>query len=113
MWSHGDLHDKQIFTADPGAPLGLLDFDEAGRAEAAADLANLAVHLQLRLRQHRLTAERYQTARRHVIATAEELHVTPARFDAYASRDPPAARLPVFLPAAVGGPGGGLPHSGW
>jgi hypothetical protein len=85
VWSHGDLHDKQIFTVDPGAPLGLLDFDEAGRAEAAADLANLAVHLQLRLHQHRLTAERYQTARRHVIATAEELRVTPARFDAYAA----------------------------
>ena len=85
VWSHGDLHDKQIFTADPGAPLGLLDFDEAGRAEAAVDLANLAVHLQLRLCQHRLTAERYQTALRHVIATAEELQVTPARFDAYAS----------------------------
>ena len=85
VWSHGDLHDKQIFTLDPGAPLGLLDFDEACRAEAAADLGNLAVHLQLRLHQHRLTAERYQTARRHVIATAEELHVTPARFDAYAA----------------------------
>lgn len=85
VWSHGDLHDKQIFTLDPGAPLGLLDFDEACRAEAAADLGNIAVHLQLRLHQHRLTAERYQTARRHVIATAEELHVTPARFDAYAA----------------------------
>jgi len=85
VWSHGDLHDKQIFTVDPGAPLGLLDFDEACRAEAAADLGNIAVHLQLRLHQHRLTAERYQTARRHVIATAEELHVTPARLDAYAA----------------------------
>ena len=85
VWSHGDLHDKQIFTADPGGTLGLLDFDEAGRAEAAADLANLAVHLQLRLSQHRLTAGRYRTARGHVIATAEELRVTPARFDAYAA----------------------------
>jgi hypothetical protein len=82
--SHGDLHDKQIFAEDSDAPLGLLDFDEAGRAEAAADLANLAVHLQLRLRQRRLTAERYQTARRQVTAAAEELRVTPARFDAYA-----------------------------
>jgi hypothetical protein len=85
VWSHGDLHDKQIFTVDSDAPLGLLDFDEAGRAEAAADLANLSVHLQLRLRQRRLTAERYQTARRQVIAAAEELRVTPARFDAYAN----------------------------
>ncbi|MCB5275632.1 hypothetical protein BJG92_03183 [Arthrobacter sp. SO5] len=84
VWSHGDLHDKQILVQAPGAPLGLLDFDEAGRAEAAADLANLAVHLQLRLRQQRLTAERYQYARRQVIAAAEELRVTPARFDAYA-----------------------------
>lgn len=82
--SHGDLHDKQIFAEGPEAPLGLLDFDEAGRAEAAADLANLAVHLQLRLRQGRLTAGRYTAARRQVIAAAEELRVTPARFDAYA-----------------------------
>lgn len=84
VWSHGDLHDKQIYFQDPGAPLGLLDFDEAGRAEAAADLANLAVHLELRLRQHRLTAGRYWTARREVLAAAVELRVTPARFDAYA-----------------------------
>jgi hypothetical protein len=85
VWSHGDLHDKQIFAAGPDAPLGLLDFDEAARAEAAADLANLAVHLQLRLRQGRLTAARYQAALRHVLAAAEELRVTPARFEAYAN----------------------------
>lgn len=84
VWSHGDLHEKQIFTTDSGAPLGLLDFDEAGRAEAAADLANLAVHLELHLGQRRLTAGRYRTARREVLAAAEELRVTPARFDAYA-----------------------------
>lgn len=84
VWSHGDLHDKQIFVQAPGAPLGLLDFDEAGLAEAAADLANLAVHLELRLGQKRLTPERYSTARGLVIATAEELRVSPARFDAYA-----------------------------
>ncbi|WP_427129079.1 phosphotransferase [Pseudarthrobacter sp. S9] len=85
VWSHGDLHDKQIFAQDSDAALGLLDFDEAGRAEAAADLANLAMHLQLRLRQRRLTPERYRTARLQVIAAAEELRVTPARFDAYAN----------------------------
>lgn len=85
VWSHGDLHDKQIFAAGAGAPLGLLDFDEAARAEAAADLANLAVHLQLRLRQGRLTAARYQAALRHVLAAAEELRVTRARFEAYAN----------------------------
>ncbi|MET3812255.1 phosphotransferase [Arthrobacter sp. UYEF3] len=89
VWSHGDLHDKQIFATASDAPLGLLDFDEAGLAEAAADLANLAVHLHLRQAQLRLTPERYRTAHRQVIAAAEELRVTPTRFDAYAS----AARL--------------------
>jgi hypothetical protein len=84
VWSHGDLHDKQIFFQRPGATQGLLDFDEAGRAEAAADLANLAVHLELRFRQGRLTPERYRAARGQVLATAAELRVTPARFDAYA-----------------------------
>ncbi|QDY89993.1 hypothetical protein E7Y32_07050 [Arthrobacter sp. UKPF54-2] len=85
VWSHGDLHDKQIFATAPGAPLGLLDFDEAGLAEAAADLANLAAHLDLRLRQGRLTDERYLAARRQVTAAAVELRVTPARFGAYAA----------------------------
>ena len=85
VWSHGDLHDKQIFAGDSDAPLGLLDFDEAARAEAAADLANLAVHLELRLRQGRLTAARYQAALRQVLAAAAELRVTPVRFHAYAS----------------------------
>lgn len=84
VWSHGDLHDKQIFVQDPDSPLGLLDFDEAGRAEAAADLANLAVHLELRLGQGRLTPERYRAAYGQVLATVEALEVTPARFDAYA-----------------------------
>lgn len=85
VWSHGDLHDKQLFAVDADARLGLLDFDEAARAEAAADLANLAVHLQLRLHQGRLSAERYQIALREVLAAAAELRVTPARFDAYAT----------------------------
>lgn len=85
VWSHGDLHDKQILFQALDAPLGLLDFDEAGRAEAAADLANLAVHLELRLGQERLTPARFRTARGLVIATAEELRITPTRFDAYAN----------------------------
>lgn len=84
VWSHGDLHDKQIFADVSGGPLGLLDFDEAGRAEAAVDLANLAVHLDLRLRQQRLTVPRYRAARGLVFAAARELAVTPDRFDAYA-----------------------------
>ncbi len=85
VWSHSDLHDKQIYAVDSEARLGLLDFDEAARAEAAADPANLAVHLQLRLHQGRLSANRYRIALREVLAAAAELQVTPARFDAYAT----------------------------
>lgn len=81
--SHGDLHDKQILVVDADAPLGLIDFDEASEAEAAQDLANLAVHLELRLRQKRLTQQRFLAARRQVVAAALELQVSPARFHAY------------------------------
>ena len=84
-WSHGDLHDKQILAVAPGAPLGLIDFDEASEAEPALDLANLSVHLELRLQQGRLTAQRFNSARRQVAAAAEGLQVTPARFQAYAA----------------------------
>lgn len=89
VWSHGDLHDKQILAGAPGAPLGLIDFDEASEAEPALDLANLAVHLELRLQQGRLTRQRFDSARRQVDAAAEGLNVTPARFQAYGA----AARL--------------------
>jgi hypothetical protein len=84
VWSHGDLHDKQIFAAGPEASLALLDFDEAAQGEAAADLANLAVHLRLRVRQGRLTGARYRAALLQVMAAAEGLEVSPARFAAYA-----------------------------
>jgi hypothetical protein len=62
----------------------LLDFDVAAQAEAARDLANLDVHLKLRLRLHLLTPTRYLTTRTQVLAASEELNVSPARFHAYA-----------------------------
>ncbi|MET4096306.1 phosphotransferase [Arthrobacter sp. UYCu712] len=83
VWAHGDLHDKQIIATDgPSAP-GLLDFDGTSRAEAALDLADLDVHLELQLRQNRLTPARYRTAHGHVLAAAEELGVSPDRFHVY------------------------------
>jgi aminoglycoside/choline kinase family phosphotransferase len=83
VWAHGDLHDRQIIaTEDPFAP-GLLDFDGTVRAEAALDLAKLDVRLELDLRQSRMTPARYLTAHTQVLAAAEELHVSPARFLAY------------------------------
>ena len=50
---HGDLHDKQL-VVDPsrrGARVGLLDLDELSAGEPAIDLANLLVHLELRVLQ--------------------------------------------------------------
>jgi aminoglycoside/choline kinase family phosphotransferase len=82
--AHGDLHDKQILAVPGAAQVGLLDFDMAGRAEAALDLANLDVHLELRLRQQVLTDRRYLAAHSNVMAAAAELGVSALRFRAYA-----------------------------
>lgn len=84
-WAHGDLHDKQMFGSDGASPPGLLDFDENCRAEAALDLANLDVHLELRLRQKLLTTRRYVIAHRRILATAAKLRVSPDRFAGYAA----------------------------
>ena len=83
VWAHGDLHDKQILVTDGPSPPGLLDFDSTARAEAAFDLADLDVHLELHLRQNRLTPARYVAAHTRVLAVAEELHVSVHRFLAY------------------------------
>jgi len=53
---HRDLHDKQLFL--DGDVVGLLDFDTLAAGEAALDLANLLVHLELRALQGRCTPAR-------------------------------------------------------
>ncbi|MDF9750479.1 phosphotransferase [Arthrobacter sp. ES3-54] len=83
VWSHGDLHAKQIIAVDDRSPLGLLDFDEGAQAEAALDLANMDVRLALHQRRNHLSSARYFTAHNQVLAVAEELHVNPDRFHAY------------------------------
>ena len=83
VWAHGDLYDKQIIVPDGDIPPGLLDFDSTARHEAARDLAGLDVHLELHLRNNRMTPARYLTAHTQVLAVAEELRVSPVRFDAY------------------------------
>ena len=83
VWSHGDLHDKQILTTDGPSPLGLLDFDDTAQAEAARDLANMDVLLELRARLTRVTPARYQAVHQQILAAAEELHVSPGRFHTY------------------------------
>ncbi len=83
VWAHGDLHDKQILAVDGPSPLGLLDFDDTARAEAALDLANLDVRLEMHTRRNRMTPERFLAAHAQVLAAAEALHVSPHRFLAY------------------------------
>lgn len=82
VWAHGDLHDKQIL-ADGASPLGLLDFDDTAQAEAALDLANLDVHLELSARIPCISPDRYMAAHTRIVAAAEDLHVSPDRFHAY------------------------------
>lgn len=83
VWAHGDLYDRQIIVPDGDIPPGLLDFDSTARHEAARDLAGLDVRLELHLRNNRMTRARYLTAHTLVLAAAEELRVSPVRFDAY------------------------------
>ncbi|MFF2246690.1 phosphotransferase [Arthrobacter sp. NPDC058130] len=83
VWAHGDLHDKQILAVEGPSPLGLLDFDDTAQAEAALDLANLDVHLELHARRQRIPLHRYLAAHTRILAAAEELHVSPDRFHAY------------------------------
>ena len=83
VWSHGDLHGKQIIAAGGRSPLGLLDLDKVAQAEAALDLANMDVRLELHRRRNRMSSGRYLTAHNQVLAVAEELHVNPDRFRAY------------------------------
>lgn len=54
---HRDLHDKQVLV-DPAEGIGMLDFDLAAAGEPALDLANLLVHLELRVRQGHTTEAR-------------------------------------------------------
>ncbi|MBO9520117.1 MAG: aminoglycoside phosphotransferase family protein [Nocardioidaceae bacterium] len=54
---HRDLHDKQVIL-EPGRPVGLVDLDLVALGDPALDLANLAVHLDLRARQHHCSPAR-------------------------------------------------------
>jgi len=46
---HRDFHDKQVLVADDG--VGLIDLDTLARGDAALDVANFLVHLELRVLQ--------------------------------------------------------------
>lgn len=80
--SHRDLHDKQLL-AD-GDALGVLDFDTVTLAEPALDLANLAVHADLRVDQGLWSRGHGETVQQAVGTVAERLGVDPGRFETYA-----------------------------
>ncbi|MFN0006452.1 MAG: phosphotransferase family protein [Planctomycetota bacterium] len=73
--AHRDLHDGQILV--DGGRFGLLDFDLLARAERALDLANLAVHVELRL----LESSRSAPSLPEVVATEALLEGAQARAD--------------------------------
>ena len=105
VWAHGDLHDRQIIAGDGRSPFGLLDFDDTAQAEAARDLAYLDFHLERRMWRNNLTSARYLTAHTQVLAVAEELRVSPVRFDAYSDAiwlRLALSPLPGRFPVAIG-----------
>ncbi|MEF3122442.1 hypothetical protein [Kocuria flava] len=79
---HRDLHDQQLLF--DGERIGALDLDTAAVGEPTLDLANLAVHLDLRHAQGLLGPERHAAGRAAVAAVADELAVDPARLAVHA-----------------------------
>ena len=82
-WSHGDLNGNRIIAVSDRSPLGLLDFDEGALTDAALDLDNMDLYLDLNRRRNHMSSARYLTAHNQVLAVAEELHVNPDGFHAY------------------------------
>ena len=95
---------SKYWAADKAGAPGLLDFDEACRAEAALDLANLDVHLELRRRQKLLTARRFAIA--HASIVPRPGACTSARNGSTRMPLPPGSAWPACTPSARrGAPG--------
>ncbi|MFF0944627.1 hypothetical protein ACFYE2_10420 [Kocuria sp. CPCC 205300] len=79
---HRDLHDKQVLY--DGERLALLDFDTAAVGEPELDLANLTVHLDLRVAQGLLDPSLRAAGQEAVAAVAGVLGADPVRLAAHA-----------------------------
>lgn len=88
---HRDLHDKQVLVDGRGT-LGWIDFDTLSVGEAAIDLANLAVHLDLRVAQGGLSRSAAIGAGEALVAGYGPGAQVRKRVGAYAA----AARLRLF-----------------
>jgi hypothetical protein len=81
---HRDLHDKQVLVA-PDHPVGLLDLDTLAVGERALDIANLLVHLELRVLQGRRTAAEGAAAASAILRGVAPDGSTRHRIRAYAT----------------------------
>lgn len=88
---HRDLHEGQLLLA--GGRVGLLDFDLLAAGEAALDVANLLVHLELRALQGRCSGDHAAELGEAFLAGYDPTAPVGARLDAYAA----AARLRLCL----------------
>ncbi|SDT55920.1 hypothetical protein [Jiangella sp. DSM 45060] len=79
---HRDLHDKQA-VLQPSGRLGLLDLDTVAAGERALDVANVLVHLELRVAQRALTPSLARSARAAFLAGLDPDDATLARVPAY------------------------------
>jgi len=81
---HRDLHDKQVVV--DGTDIGILDLDTVAVGERVVDVANLLVHLELRVLQGLLTPER-------------AAHAATAFRDGVGADSLPEQRLDAYLTA--------------
>jgi hypothetical protein len=81
--AHRDLHDGQVLVA--GDRTGLLDPDTLAAAEPALDLANLLVHLELRVAQGLLRPDHHRRAADALLEGAAPTASTLARVPAHAA----------------------------
>jgi aminoglycoside phosphotransferase (APT) family kinase protein len=81
---HRDFYDKQVFFA-PDQQMGLLDFDTLAAGEAALDIANALVHLELRVLQGMCTKAQAMAAAAAFCSSYRIDRVVHQRLQAYAA----------------------------
>lgn len=81
--AHRDLHDGQMLHRPGDTRVGLLDFDTAVLADRELDLANLDVHMGLRVLQGVLTPARAAVARDAIAGVAAAVGAETERLAAY------------------------------
>jgi hypothetical protein len=81
---HRDLHDKQVLVPAAG-DAGMLDLDTLAGGEAALDVANLLVHLELRALQGRCSRSRAVTAAQAFLDAYRPGPAVRARLGVYAA----------------------------